>query len=133
MAGKRIFMYDGKPIDDPDPAMSIEEVRQFLANVFWELYNATSTEKKDGEDTVITFAKRVGTKGAAEEFQAGDILKFHDSAPFSKSMKLKLRMKIIRLLSGEDLYGRRLILAERLDLKSHARQRWSQGYFIKVD
>jgi len=62
----RKFLYDGKPLDDPDPGMSIEDVRQFYANVFPELFNASNTEKKDGEDTVITFAKRVGVKGAAK-------------------------------------------------------------------
>lgn len=59
----RKFIYDGKEIPDPDPSMSIDEVRQSLAEYFPELYNAESTEGKDGEDTVITFKKRVGTKG----------------------------------------------------------------------
>lgn len=59
----RKFMYDGKEIQDPDPGMSIDEVRQSLAEYFPELYNAASSEKKDGENTIITFQKRVGTKG----------------------------------------------------------------------
>jgi PRTRC genetic system protein C len=59
----RIFYYDGNKLDDPMPDKSIDEVRQFYANVYGELYNATYTEKKDGADTVITFEKRVGTKG----------------------------------------------------------------------
>lgn len=62
----RKFIYDGNPLDDPDPSMSVEDVRQFFANVFPELFNASHTEKKDGEDTVITFAKRLGVKGAEE-------------------------------------------------------------------
>ena len=59
----RKFIYDGQPLPDPDPALSIDEVRQVHAEFLPELYNATHTEKKDGEDTVITFTKRVGTKG----------------------------------------------------------------------
>jgi PRTRC genetic system protein C len=64
----RRFIYDGQELGDPDPKMSIEEVRQTHAVFLGELYNATHTEKKDGEDTIITFTKRVGTKGAWPEF-----------------------------------------------------------------
>ncbi len=59
----RKFYYDGKELPDPDPAMSIDEVRQSMSDFFPELSNATHTSKKDGDDEVITFAKRVGTKG----------------------------------------------------------------------
>ena len=62
--GVRIFIYDGKEIDDPDPTMSTEEVRQFLANSFAELFNAETRKTKRGDDEVYTFVKRVGTKGA---------------------------------------------------------------------
>jgi PRTRC genetic system protein C len=57
-------MYDGKPLGDPDPTQTVDEIRQSLVDFFPELSNATSTEKKTGDDTVITFTKRVGTKGA---------------------------------------------------------------------
>ena len=59
----RKFMYDGKDLGDPDPEKSIDEVRQMHAEFFPELYNAVPDEKKDKDDTVITFTKRVGTKG----------------------------------------------------------------------
>lgn len=66
--GKRIFVYDGREFNDPDPNMSVEEVRQTLVPHFAELANASVTQtkrtNKDGsEDEVHTFTKRVGSKG----------------------------------------------------------------------
>jgi len=60
----RIFIYDGKDLPDPDPSMSVEEVRQSYTEFFPELANAESTTGKRGDDETITFKKRVGTKGA---------------------------------------------------------------------
>ena len=62
----RWFEYDGKRYPDPDPSLSVEEVRLGLTNAFPELHNAATGEKKDGEDTVYTFTRRVGTKGAPD-------------------------------------------------------------------
>jgi PRTRC genetic system protein C len=59
----RIFIYDGKELPDPDPALKVDEVRQSLTQYFPELSNAETKETKRGEDQVFTFAKRVGTKG----------------------------------------------------------------------
>jgi len=61
----RIFIYDGKELPDPDPSMTIDDVRQSYTEFFPELSNAASASKKDGDNTVITFTKRVGTKGAS--------------------------------------------------------------------
>lgn len=59
----RIFTYDNREFPDPDPNMTVDEVRQSMSNFFPELANAeTETKKKDGNE-VITFKKRVGTKG----------------------------------------------------------------------
>jgi len=60
---KRIFSYEGRDFDDPDPTLSVDQVRQSMANFFPELSNAESKESKRGEDTVYSFTKRVGTKG----------------------------------------------------------------------
>ncbi len=59
----REFVYDGRSFPDPDPTLTVDEVRQHMANFFPELSNASSSESKRGEDTVITLTKRVGTKG----------------------------------------------------------------------
>ncbi|MBN1690420.1 MAG: PRTRC system protein C [Dehalococcoidia bacterium] len=59
----RIFVYDGKELPDSDPNMTPDEVRQSLTQFFPELSNAEFKETKRGEDTIITFSRRVGTKG----------------------------------------------------------------------
>jgi len=60
----RKFYFNGLELPDPDPAMSIDEVRLMHAALMQELSNAETSTKKDGEDTVITFIKRVGQKAA---------------------------------------------------------------------
>ena len=59
----RIFVYDGREHPDPDPEMSVDEVRKAMADFFGELGTATSKESKRGDDTIIEFTRRVGTKG----------------------------------------------------------------------
>ena len=59
----RIFLYDGREFPDPDPNLSVEEVRQQLSVFFPELTNAETREERRGENTVYTFSKRIGTKG----------------------------------------------------------------------
>lgn len=63
----RVFVYDGREFPDPDPNLKVDEVRQSMANFFPELSNAESKESKRGEDTIIEFKKRVGTKGGGPE------------------------------------------------------------------
>ena len=60
----RIFIYDGREFEDPDPEMTVEQVKTSLADFYGELANATVNETKRGEDTIYQFNKRVGTKGA---------------------------------------------------------------------
>ena len=60
---QRVFVYDGREFPDPDPNMSIDEVRQSMTNFFPELANAESKQSKRGEDDIVEFQKRVGTKG----------------------------------------------------------------------
>ena len=59
----RVFVYDGREFPDPDPNMSVEEVRQSMTNFFPELANAETNESKLGENDIFEFKKRVGTKG----------------------------------------------------------------------
>ena len=59
----RVFVYDGREFPDPDPSMSIDEVRQSMTNFFPELANAETKQSKRDEDDIIEFQKRVGTKG----------------------------------------------------------------------
>ncbi|MCC7368791.1 MAG: PRTRC system protein C [Chloroflexi bacterium] len=60
----RIFVYDGRQFPDPDPVLSVEDVRKQLADFFPELANAETREERRGEDeTRYTFTRRIGTKG----------------------------------------------------------------------
>ncbi len=59
----RVFVYDGREFPDPDPKMSVDEVRQSMTSFFPELANAESKPSKRGDDDIIEFRKRVGTKG----------------------------------------------------------------------
>lgn len=59
----RKFVYDGREFPDPDPDLPVDEVRKSMANFFPELANATTSEKTEGDVQVITFEKKVGTKG----------------------------------------------------------------------
>lgn len=61
----RVFIVDGRQLPDPDPKLSVQEVRAQFAQFFPELVNADTREETKGEDTHITFTKRIGTKGAA--------------------------------------------------------------------
>ncbi len=63
----RIFVYDNREFEDPDPEMTVEQVKASLADFYGELSNATVSETERGEDTVHTFNKRVGTKGARSD------------------------------------------------------------------
>src|SRR5437764_4956790 len=59
----RQFIYDGRTFPDPDPRLSVEDVQRQLADYFPELVNADTREETRGDDTLYTFARRIGTKG----------------------------------------------------------------------
>lgn len=60
----RIFVYDDREFPDPDPEMSVEQVKQTLSDFYGEIANASVKETVRGNDTIIEFQRRVGTKGA---------------------------------------------------------------------
>ena len=67
----RAFIYDGREFPDPDPRLSVEEVRKQFAEFLPELTNADTREEKRADGTVVyTFSKRIGTKGRPGD--AGD-------------------------------------------------------------
>ena len=61
--GERKFIYDGREFPDPDPSLSVEQVRDMMADFFPELVNAEWREAKVGDDTLFEFQRKVGTKG----------------------------------------------------------------------
>ena len=60
----RIFVYDDREFPDPDPEMTVEQVKATLADFYGEIANASVKETSRGEDTIFEFQRRVGTKGA---------------------------------------------------------------------
>ena len=60
----RIFVYDDREFPDPDPQMSVEQVRNTLSDFYGEIANASVKETHRGENTIYEFQRRVGTKGA---------------------------------------------------------------------
>src|SRR6266542_1913313 len=63
----RVFVYDGRAFPDPDPGLSVEDVRKQLSDFFPELTNAETREERRGDDEVrYIFARRIGTKGAGQ-------------------------------------------------------------------
>ena len=61
----RVFIVDGRQFPDPDPKLSVQEVRAHFAQFLPELVNAEASEETQGEDTHVTFTRRIGTKGTA--------------------------------------------------------------------
>ncbi len=59
----RIFVYDNKEIPDPDPQATLDDVQRTLTEYFPDLANAERTETTRGEDQVVEFRRKVGTKG----------------------------------------------------------------------
>ena len=63
-AGRRIFVIEGNEYPDELPGLSVDQIRQHFANWHTDLHNAEVSEVKRGADTIYTFRKRIGTKGA---------------------------------------------------------------------
>jgi len=59
----RIFVYDGREFPDPDPNLSVDEVKRMMTDFFPELQNAEVKQADRGDDTLYEFVRRVGTKG----------------------------------------------------------------------
>jgi len=59
----RIFVYDGREHPDPDPSLSVDQVKETMAGFFPEVATAETRTTQRGEDQVTEFVRRVGTKG----------------------------------------------------------------------
>ncbi len=60
----RTFVFNGSPLPDPDPKMSIEEVRELLTPAYPELATAKLTGPEDtGTSLRYSFSREIGTKG----------------------------------------------------------------------
>lgn len=59
----RAFFYDGHRLADPDPSLSVEDVRAHYAPMYPALNNASYTEEIADSVVKISFTTAVGTKG----------------------------------------------------------------------
>jgi PRTRC genetic system protein C len=59
----RNFYLSGRRIADPNPSLSIEEVRTFYTGTYPELNNSTFTEETTATEHKVIFSSSVGTKG----------------------------------------------------------------------
>ena len=60
----RVFVYDDREFPDPDPEMTVDQVKATLSDFYGEIANASVKETTRGDDTIYEFQRRVGTKGA---------------------------------------------------------------------
>jgi PRTRC genetic system protein C len=60
----REFSYNGIKLPDPDPSLSIEQVRELFTASYPEIATAAITGPEDvGNALRYTFARAIGTKG----------------------------------------------------------------------
>ena len=59
----RIFVYDQREFPDPDPSLSVEQVKAMMTDFFPELANAEVKESQRDDDTLYLLIRKVGTKG----------------------------------------------------------------------
>jgi len=59
----REFIVDGRTMPDPDPSLSVDEVKRLWTDFFPELSTADVNQRTEGETTIVEFVKRVGVKG----------------------------------------------------------------------
>lgn len=59
----REFSFKGKKLEDPNPKMTVDQVRNFYSAEMPELVNVTWIEKQEGATVKIEFQGAVGKKG----------------------------------------------------------------------
>ena len=59
----REFVLDGRKLADPNPALSIEEVRAHYTGIYPALNNAAFEEQLTDRAQTITFTTSIGHKG----------------------------------------------------------------------
>ena len=60
---ERTFEFKGKKLEDPNPKMTVDQVRSFYAAEIPELVNVTWKEEQDGNKLNVSFQAAVGKKG----------------------------------------------------------------------
>jgi PRTRC genetic system protein C len=66
MTKPRVFLYNGTYYEDPNPAISAEQVRDMLARTFGAIAGGEVLTRDETERTVVEFRPRPQRKGAGE-------------------------------------------------------------------
>ena len=56
----RVFVYDDREFPDPDPQMSVDQVKATLSDFYGEIANASVKETKRGDDTICVSSAHLG-------------------------------------------------------------------------
>ncbi len=88
----RIFVVDGREFPDPDPQLSVEEIRQQLSEFFPELANADTREEQRGDDARYVFTRRIGTKGRR---RATDVVAILRRVPAKRLRVFELAVELL--------------------------------------
>ena len=59
----RVFVYDDREFPDPDPQMSVDQVKATLSDFYGEIANASVKETKRGDHTIYEFPAAGGHQG----------------------------------------------------------------------
>jgi PRTRC genetic system protein C len=62
-AKPRVFVIEGRNFDDPDPGMTVDQVKAHYTSFFPELANADTHQHEHDGKMIYEFVKKVGTKG----------------------------------------------------------------------
>ncbi len=60
---QREFTLDGRKLADPNPELSVEDVRAYYTGTYPSLNNASYQEEVTGTAVKITFTTAIGSKG----------------------------------------------------------------------
>ena len=60
---QREFSLDGRRLADPDPEMTVEDVRAYYTGTYPALNNASYQEEVTGHAIKVTFTTAIGSKG----------------------------------------------------------------------
>ncbi len=90
----RVFVHDSKEYPDPDPRLSVDEVRKQMADFIPELANADTKEELRGEDTVYTFSRRIGTKGRDAGYSTRELVEAIRSVPPRRLLVMELAPRL---------------------------------------
>ncbi len=98
----RKFVYDGKAYDDPNPELSVDQVREHMANFYTELTTAeTLPIRTEGDDQIYEFKRKVGTKGGAVAVEEKEVVQEETRNEDLDSLEVLARLMDVEIETKE--------------------------------